>query len=124
MNGTRSGAARRPRSRQTNRVLMVVFVVVLFAGLFGQIAMLARVSAQNREARTVDREIRELNASVDNLTLSLNQYHNLERIAALAQRLGMEQPTEGQIRVVNLPGAIRSTSAQSAEAVGAEEIID
>jgi hypothetical protein len=36
----------------------------------------------------------------------------------------MEQPDETQLRVVNLPGLIDSTSTQSADSSGAEGIID
>ena len=79
------------------------------------------MSKQVAETR---KEIKALNASADNLNLSLNQYHNLQRIAARAQQLGMEQPDETQLRVVNLPGLIDSTSTQSADSSGAEGIID
>ena len=105
-----------------NRLLAAVFAAMLFIGLFSQIAMLAKVSGRHKQSLAVQREIRELSASADNLSLSLNQYHNLERIAARARQLGMEQPADAQIRVVKLP--IQNTSTQSAEAIGAEEILN
>ena len=114
--------SRRARERKLNRLLMIVFAVVLFAGAFSQVAMLARLSGQAKAVQAMEKEARELSASADNLNLSLNQYHNLERIAARAQQLGMEQPKETQIRVVNLPAAIENTSTQSAENIGAEEM--
>ena len=40
----------------------------------------------------------------------------------VAKQLGMDQPDETQIRVVNVPGILGDTSTQSAEAIGAEEI--
>ena len=58
----------------------------------------------------------------DNLNLSLNQYKSPERVVLLAERLGMEQPTVDQIRVVNLPALSQNTSAQSVENIGAEEM--
>ena len=120
----RAKVSRRTRERRLNRLLMVAFALVLFIGVFTQIAMMARLSGQNKQAVETEKEIRALSASADNLTLSLNQYHNLERIAARAEQLGMEQPDDTQLRVVNLPTLIDGTSTQSADSTGAEEMID
>ena len=122
MNRTR--VARRTREKRLNRLLMVAFALVLFIGVFSQIAMMAKLSGQNKRVVETRKEINALSASADNLNLGLNQYHNLERIAARARQLGMEQPDETQLRVVNLPGLIDSTSTQSADSSGAEEMID
>lgn len=124
MNGMRMMGAHRKRERRLCRLLTIAFALVLFAGLFSQIAMLARISGQTKACQSVEKEIRELNANAENLNLCLNQFHNLERIAARAQQLGMEQPAETQIRVVNLPAAIESTSTQSAENISAEEMLN
>lgn len=115
---------RRAREQKLSRMLMIVFALVLFIGVFSQIAMMARLSAQNKRFVETEKEIKALSASADNLHLSLNQYHNLDRIAVRAQQLGMEQPTETQLRVVNLPALIDSTSTQSADNTGAEEMMD
>ena len=122
MNGKR--VSRRTRERQTSRILMIAFALVLFIGVFAQIAMMAKLSSQNKQVVETRKEIKALSASADNLNLGLNQYHNLERIAARAQQLGMEQPDETQLRVVNLPTIIDSTATQSADSSGTEEIID
>ncbi|MBR1821875.1 MAG: septum formation initiator family protein [Clostridia bacterium] len=120
----RKRVSRRTRERRMSRLLMAAFALVLFIGVFAQIAMMARLSGQNKQVVETEKEIRALSASADNLNLSLNQYHNLERIAARARQLGMEQPNETQLRVVNLPTVIDSTSTQSADNSGAEEMID
>ena len=122
MNGKR--VSRRTRERQTSRILMIAFAVVLFIGVCAQIAMMARLSGQNKLVVQTRKEIRALSASADNLYLGLSQYHNLERIAARAEQLGMDQPDETQLRVVNLPTVIDSTATQSADSSGAEEMID
>ena len=122
MNRSQGRRALRQRERKLSRVLMIAFAAVLFVGLFSQVAMVARLSEQAKVSRSVEREIRDLNANVDNLNLSLNQYKSLERVALQAERLGMEQPAEGQIRVVSLPGIAGNTSTQSAENIGAEEM--
>ena len=115
---------RRAREQKLSRMLMIAFALVLFIGVFSQIAMMARLSAQNKRFVETEKEIKARSASADNLHLSLNQYHNLDRIAVRAQQLGMEQPTETQLRVVNLPELIDSTSTQSADSTGAEEMMD
>ena len=111
----------RRTSARTRRLVTVLAMVVL-VGVVLQITMLARISGQQKRQAAYEREIRTLNAQVENMNLSMNSYHNLERIAVRAQQLGMGQPTDTQIRVVNLPGLVEDTSAQSAEAVGAEEM--
>lgn len=116
--------SRRAREKKMNRILMIAFALVLFIGVFSQIAMMARLSGQNKKAVELEKEIRALSASADNLNLSLSQYHNLDRIAFRAKQLGMEQPDETQLRVVNLPALVDSTSTQSADSSGAEEMMD
>ena len=120
----RKRVSRRTRERELNRLLMIVFALVLFIGVCTQIAMMARLSGQNKQVVETEKEMRAMSASADNLNLSLSQYHNLERIAARAEQLGMEQPTDTQLRVVNLPSLVDSTSTQSADNTGAEEMID
>ena len=120
----RMRASRRMRERRMSRALMIAFALILFLGVCSQIAMMARLSGQNKLVVQTRKEIRALSASADNLYLGLSQYHNLERIAARAEQLGMEQPDETQLRVVNLPTVIDSTSTQSADSSGAEEMID
>ena len=120
----RTQTPRRAREKKLNRALMAVFAVVLFIGVFLQIAMMARLSAQNKQVVEARNDTHMLAVRADNMNLALNQYHNLERIAVRARQLGMEQPDETQLRVVNLPTLIDSTSTQSADSSGAEGIID
>ena len=72
--------------------------------------------------RAIEREIRDLSANADNLNLSLNQFRNLDRVAARAAKLGMGKPSGNQIRVVRLPAALDNTSTQSAGNTSAEEM--
>ena len=122
MNRSQTRRSLRQKERRVNRILVIVFAAVLFVGLFSQVAMVARLSGQAKVTRAVEREIRDLSANADNLNLSLNQFRSLDRVAMRAQQLGMEQPAEGQIRVVSLPGMLQNTSTQSAENIGAEEM--
>ena len=116
---TRQYGRRRPDAR--SRRLVTLLAVVVLVGVALQITMLARISGRQKQQAAMDREIRALNAQVENMNLSMSSFHNLDRVAARAKQLGMGQPTDAQIRVVNLPG-LQETSTQSAEAIGAEEM--
>lgn len=124
MNRGYLGSANAPRRRLRNRTLLVLAAVVLLAGLFVQITMLSRISAQSKAVSAVEKELVELRASAENLELSINQYHNLETIAARAQQLGMEQPDETQIRVVSVAVEKQDTSTQSVENTDGEKVLN
>ena len=99
------------------RALILLAASVLFAGLFMQISMLSRISAQIKRAAVLEKEISELNANAENLELCINQYHNLDSIAARARQLGMQKPDASQIRVVRVEKpSNENTSVQAAEA--------
>ena len=108
-----------------SRMLMLLAGLILFADLFLQITMLSRISLQSKRAAALERELVELSANAENLELSINQYHNLEVIAARAQQLGMEQPDETQIRVVSVARIQpEDTSTQTAEGFGGEKVLN
>lgn len=115
MNGHQQRRSRRRAGRR--RALILLAASVLFAGLFMQISMLSRISAQIKRAAALEKEISELNASAENLELCINQYHNLDSIAARARQLGMQKPDASQIRVVRVEKpSNENTSVQAAEA--------
>lgn len=118
----------RKRQRDTgrNRVLLMIGAFILIAGLFMQITMLARIYGENKRASAIEREVVEMNAKADNLELSINQYHNLDRIAVQAQNLGMTLPDETQIRVVSVArnASSQNTSTQTAAMIGGGEILN
>ncbi|MBQ8507015.1 MAG: septum formation initiator family protein [Clostridia bacterium] len=89
-------------SMRRSRILRIIAAAVLFLGLFVQITMLSRISEKSKQASALEKEIVMLSAEADNLELGINQYHNLEKIAARAQTMGMVQPDETQIRVVSV----------------------
>ena len=108
---------RRSKAEQqvyAGRVMMLVFAVVFFLGLFLQIAMAVRLAGQNKRIQAMELEIRDLSATADNLNLALSHYQSLDRVAKQAQKLGMELPANDQIRVVHVPEIVEDTSAQGA----------
>ena len=122
MNGMNRQAMRRERERKLSRVLLILAAVVLFCGLFGQIALRAQISSQNKRLASVQAEIKTLTANADNMSLSINQRHNLAEISQKAVLLGMEQPDESQMRVVHLPAMNGNTSTQTVANAGGEEL--
>ena len=112
----------RMRERKLNRRLMIAFAVVVLLGVVAQITMMVQLSNQSKQTYALRSESKELASRIQNLTRSLDQFHNQERITARARKLGMKLPDETQLRVVNLPGLSYSTTAQSAENIGAGEM--
>ena len=114
---------RSKRETAWNRVLLILAAAVLFVGLFMQITMLSRISSQSKQASALEREIVELSANAENLELSINQYHNLDAIEMRARQLGMEEPTDTQIRVVSVVQTeSENTSIQAIELIDGEKV--
>ena len=120
MNRNQKKRARMLRERKANRALMIIFVAVLFIGLFSQVMMVARLTGQSKAIRSTNGEIKELQALNSNLALALKQFGSQERVARRARELGMTKPGREQIRVVHLNGILADTGAQSVENIGAE----
>lgn len=97
---------------------------MLFAGLFMQITMLSRISSVSKQASALERETNALNREAVNLELRVNESHNLDRIAARAQELGMVQPDETQIRAVRVEETDADTSTQTAGDSGGEKVLN
>lgn len=119
------GSTKRSRQVERNRAtrrMMIIFAAVLFVCMFAQIFMISRLAKQNKEIRAVESRIKVLNADAENYRLALNQLGNTDRVSKRAAALGMIEPGEKQIRVVNLPDIVDNTSAQSAGNTSAEEM--
>lgn len=123
MTGAWQGQTRVRRERRLTKVLLIAAALVFFCGLFGQIALRAQLSGQNKQLTSLEKEIQALSANAANLDLSINQRHNLDEIGRKAILLGMEQPDESRLRVVSLPQANGETSAQTVLNDGGEEKI-
>ena len=105
-----------------SRMLVLLLVCVLFSGLLMQIGWLSSISRQSKEIDGLAREIAEMNATADNLRVTLSQYHNLDVIQTKATELGMTLPDNTQIRVINLPAGMgQETSAQAVGLTGGNE---
>lgn len=123
MTGAWQGQTRVRRERRLTKVLLIAAALVFFCGLFGQIALRAQLSGQNKQLASLEKEIQALSANAANLDLSINQRHNLDEIGRKAILLGMEQPDESRLRVVSLSQVNGETSAQTVLNDGGEEKI-
>ena len=117
----RDAAARR---RDGNRLWIALTAAVMFAGLFLQITMLSRVSSVSKRASALEMETAALKREAANLELRVNELHNLDRIAACAQEMGMVQPDETQIRAVRVEQTEEDTSTQTAGNSGGEKALN
>ena len=119
------GSTRRSRQEERSRAtrrMIIAFAIVLFVCMFAQVFMISRLARQNKDIRAVEARIKALNADAKNYELALSQLGDPDRVGRRAAALGMVQPGEKQIRVVNLPDIVDNTSAQSAENTSAEEM--
>lgn len=85
------------------RAWRVLVVIVLFAGLFVQITMLSRISAQNKRASDIRGEITALTYRAENLERDISGYRNSDQLEDLAYALGMRDPDPNQLRYIDVP---------------------
>ena len=113
---------RNTMSRQQEKVvcklLKILVLVVLIAGIAVQITLQIRVHAQEAQIASVQKQIQSLNADIMNLNLCIDQNYDLEAIAARAKALGMEEIDETRVRVVTLYGGHSESTTQTALANG------
>lgn len=82
---------------------LVVLLAVALAAVLIVSGEMARLKHQKAQIETVKLEIDKLNNETQNLQMCISQAYNLSAIGARAQELGMQTPTEDQIRVIRLP---------------------
>ena len=121
MDRMRARQGRIQREQKLTRSLLVAAAVLLFAGLFAQIAVRAQISGQAKELAAIQARMHAMSADADNLTLCINQHHDLESIGRRAIEMGMQMPGDDQPRVLNLPLA-GDTSTQTVANTDGEEI--
>ena len=102
------------RRKSRLRFWRMLVVIVLFAGLFVQVTMLARISEQNKRASKAKDEITALNHRIENIERDINGYRNSDQIEALARAMGMQDPDPSQLRYISVPNLEENTSAQAA----------
>jgi len=122
MNGAMNYRVRRERERRLTFILMVLAAIILFVGLFAQIAMRAQISAQAKRIASLQNEIYDLSTKANNLDMNINRHHNIKDITARTVELGMEQPDETQLRVLTLPAINGNTSTQTVANFGVDEV--
>ena len=90
--------------------LPIAAILLIAAAVVCAVVVGFRSSALNREAEALERSVVRLRSSRDNLQMCIDTYYDMERIESRARQLGMEDPQEGQVRVVRVPGLSTQTS--------------
>ena len=102
------------------KVLKILTCLMLFAGLFMQICMLAEISGKAKQRSAAEDDIRELSATKDNLELQLVGYERTTWIEQQAIELGMQWPSDDQIRVIAIPQEYEDSTTHTAEITGSK----
>lgn len=93
-----------PGRKQHLRIWRILLVIVVFAGLFVQITMISRISAENKRAAKAEDEINALGYRIENLERDINIYRNSDEIKQRAIELGMQDADQSQLRSINVAG--------------------
>ena len=96
-------------------LLKFVICFILIAGLVMQICMLAAVHARAKETAKINAELEYLYADRDNGNLKLAEFKQRPNIESRALELGMQWPTDEQLRVISIPSEYKDTSTHTAE---------
>lgn len=106
------------RRENQRRFLRALAVAVLFAGLFVQITMLARISGQHKLAEEIEDEIIVLDQTIENLERDINNYYNLPEIEQLARKKGMIDAGPEHTRNITVEGLESKDAPESAGEAG------
>ncbi len=93
----------RKKAAERNRLLMYLTLGVFILCLFLQVNRYAQIASQTKRISRLVNEIKQLENDKSNLTLRLSARENINRVREEAMyNLGMDYPTEGQVKVVAL----------------------
>ena len=103
------------RRHDITGLLKFLTCFVLIGGLVMQICMLAAIHGTTKETAKINSELVHLNADRDNCNLKLANFKERGNIESLAKGLGMQLPTDEQLRVISIPSEYQNTSTHTAE---------
>ena len=95
--------------------LKILACIVLVGGLVMQICMLAAISSRTKQTAAVKKDIIKLSAERDNYDVKLAGFYQRANIEERAIALGMQWPTDDQLRVISIPTEYQETSTHTAE---------
>ena len=95
--------------------LKILACVVLVGGLVMQICMLAAISSRTKKTAEIRKDIKKLSAERDNYDVKLAGFYQRANIEERAMALGMQWPTDDQLRVISIPSEYQDTSTHTAE---------
>jgi len=95
--------------------LKISACVVLVGGLVMQICMLAAISSRTKKTAEIRKDIKKLSAERDNYDVKLAGFYQRANIEERAMALGMQWPTDDQLRVISIPSEYQDASTHTAE---------
>ena len=100
------------------RILKYVACAIFVAGIVMQVFMLAEISGKAKERISVEQDISRLNAVKDNMELQMVGYERTTWIEQRAIEMGMQWPTDTQLRVIAVPREYDDATTHTAEITG------
>lgn len=104
--------------REACRVLKYVACAILIAGIVMQVFMLAEISGKAKERVRAEEDISRMYAAMDNMQLQLVGYERTTWIEQRAIEMGMQWPTDDQLRVIAVPHEYVDSTTHTAEITG------
>lgn len=84
------------------RLAPVFLALLVFAGMFARITMLARLSEKSKQISAYETQAERAQVKISQMELVLNELHDLDVIAIRAAEMGMKSPSAEQIRVLQI----------------------
>jgi len=101
-----------------SRILKGAACFILVAGIIMQIFMLVEINGVNKEHNKTETEIINMTAERDNMKLRLAGFERTTWIEQRAIELGMQWPTDTQLRVIAVPREYHNATTHTAEITG------
>lgn len=114
------GGSSMTRTNDITGLLKFLVCFILVGGLVMQICMLAAIHGTTKQTSRINAQLVDLNAERDNCYLKLANFKERGNIENLAVGLGMQHPTDDQLRVISIPSEYQNASTHTAEIADAQ----
>lgn len=88
------------------KVSYMCFAVIFIVGVMSTIVVACLCGSLESDIMQAKMEVAKLNGRSENLHLAIDQYRDENRVLYRAGQIGMVEPSESQVRYLNLSGLI------------------